>query len=355
MSQDSPQGIPHGVPKKRTNPLAVVLILSAVFFVLFLMISAALFLSRGSSTEPRWANWETGETRSMFQGGGGGGAIAVLELKGVILDSKKLLAQLKRAAKDDYVRGVVLRLNSPGGAVAPSQEIYDAVKKFPKPLVASMASVAASGAYYIACGSKKVYSNPGTITGSIGVIMEFANLEKLYQWAKIERYSIKTGKFKDAGADHRSMTPEERKLLQAMVDDVLSQFKQAVVEGRGLKPAEVDRVADGRIFSGAQAKAAGLIDELGGIEDAISAAAKLAKIEGEPRVIYPEGRRSWLRDVFMDSSGDEEEEAAYGLVPRFFGALFGKAAAGPWSGSLSGAAGSQALFGPGIYWLWNGS
>src|SRR4029077_13140783 len=146
---------------------------------------------------------------------------------------------------DSDVKAIVLRLNSPGGAVAPSQEIYQAVKNYKKPIVASMSSVAASGAYYVACGAKKVYANPGTITGSIGVIMEFANLEKLYEWAKIKRFSIKTGRFKDVGAEYREMTADERALLQNMVDDVLSQFTLAVSEGRNIPLETVKEIADG--------------------------------------------------------------------------------------------------------------
>ena len=169
------------------------------------------------------------------------------EINSVIMDSKTL-AQLKKFDEDKGVKAVVLRLNSPGGSVAPSQEIYEAVKDFKKPVVASMASVAASGVYYIAVGAPIIYANPGTITGSIGVIMEFANLEKLYEWAKIKRYVIKTGKFKDAGGEHREMTPEDRALLQGMIDDVLVQFKTAVAAGRKLSLEDVTKVADGRIF-----------------------------------------------------------------------------------------------------------
>lgn len=270
--------------------------------------------------------------------------VGVVELNGIILDSKKILKQLSRFEEDSGIKAVVLRMNSPGGAVAPSQEIHQAVKKFRKPLVVSMSSVAASGAYYIAAGAKRVYANPGTITGSIGVIMQFTNLEKLYDWAKVSRYSIKTGKFKDAGAEYRPMTAEERSLLQAMVDDTLSQFKAAVAEGRKLSKREVDAVADGRIFSGSQARSAKLVDELGSLQDAIDEAAKLAKIEGRPKVVYPEKPRRRFIEWLFSGDGDDSEvesESRWGGASGL-GALVLK---------ILNLPGTSVNLEPGVYWL----
>jgi protease-4 len=336
-------------PKRAASPLAVVLILSAVFFVLFLFVSGALFLSRsggrGSSTGP--------VTGALF----GGGSVGVVEVNGVILDSKKIIQRLERFEDNDEVKAVVVRLNSPGGSVGPSQEIYQAVRKLKKPVVASMGSVAASGAFYIACGAKKVFANPGTITGSIGVIMEFANLEKLYEWAKIRRFTIKTGRYKDAGAEYREMTADERALLQGMVDDVLVQFKQAVAEGRKLTNAQVTAIADGRILSGSQAKAAKLVDELGTLQDAIAEAGRLGKVKGKPNVIYPEKQKRKFVDLLLDDRQGDDSEAASGegWLARAARALIG---GGPGD---SAASGLRALdegvsgFGPGIYWLWTGA
>jgi protease-4 len=270
-------------------------------------------------------------------------------MRGVILDSKKMLAKLKDVDEDKQVRAVVLRLDSPGGSVAPSQEIYEAVKAMSKPVVASMGSVAASGAFYIACGAKKVVANPGTLTGSIGVIMEFMNLKGLYEWAKVTRFSIKTGRFKDSGAEYRDMRPDERELLQNLVDDVLSQFKRAVAEGRKLPMKAVSEIADGRIMSGAQAKKLKLIDELGGIEDAIRIAGELAGIKGKPEVYYSDRQRPRWIDVFFSSQDEEESIARPGLIERFANAITGSIGA-----STTGPAAQVLAAGPGLYWLWKG-
>jgi protease-4 len=332
------RGNAQAAPRKSgIGPLAWVLGLSAVFFALFLAISGAIYFSRGGVK---------GSSRSS--GGAflaaGKGSVGIIELNGVIMDSKKTLKKLEDYEESPGIKAVVLRLNSPGGAVAPSQEIYQAVKNYKKPLVVSMSSVAASGAYYVAMGAKKVYANPGTITGSIGVIMEFANLEKLYEWAKVQRYAIKTGKFKDVGAEYREMGPEERALLQTMVDDVLSQFKQAVSDGRKLTMEQVTEVADGRIFSGSQAKAAKLVDELGTLQDAVNEAGKLAGIEGKPDVVYPEKSRSRLIDLILDNgSGDDRSEGSSSLVGALTSILNGHV--------------EKAVTGlePGIYWIWTGA
>jgi protease IV len=334
---------PMSSVKRSMNPLAVVLGLSAVFFLVFLLISGALFLTRSPKA--------TGSKRSasLFSKG----SVGVVEVNGVIMDSKKVLRQLESFEEDAAIKAVVLRLNSPGGSVAPSQEIYEAVRQYKKPVVASMASVAASGAYYIACGAKKVFANPGTITGSIGVIMEFANLEKLYEWAKIRRFVIKTGKFKDAGAEHREMSAEERALLQAMIDDVLMQFKKAVADGRKMNMAQVTPLADGRIFSGSQAKSAKLVDELGTLQDAIEEAAKMAKLEGKPNVVYPErGKRKFLELLMDDATRDDSESSAAssrGLLSTLIGGFGGK------SEGLRALEEQITGLSPGIYWLWSGA
>ena len=326
--------------KKRINPLIVVLGVSAICFILFLVISGILFLRQSSDGRIK--------DTAFF---GKSGTVAVVELNGPILESKKILQRLKNFETRQYVQAVVLRINSPGGAVAPSQEIYEAVKKYKKPLVISMSSVAASGAFYIACGAKKVFANPGTITGSIGVVMEFVNLEDLYQWAKIRRYVMKTGKFKDVGAEYRKMTDEERTLLQTMIDDVLLQFKKAVADGRKLSMSAVNNIADGRIFSGSQAYRLKLVDQLGTLDDAVNEAAKMAGIEGEPQIVYPEtSKYKWLEQFFDFNSADDE-----GKDGSFFQEMFRSVILSLFTNRSNMEHLSSFREIPGIFWLWNGA
>lgn len=287
--------------QKSVNPVWVILSLATLFFFAFLSLSAWIFWKKAEG-----GDFESEGKTALFDRKKGG--IGLLEVKGVIMDSKKTLKLLRRFEEDDRIKAVVVRLNSPGGSVGPSQEIYEALKNFPKPVVASMGSVAASGAFYIAMGAKKVYANAGTLTGSIGVIMQFANLKKLYDWAKVERYALTTGRYKDSGSDYREMAPDERALLQGLIDEVLGQFKAAVVEGRGLSLEAVSAVADGRVIAGSQAKKLKLVDELGSLDDAIEAAGKLAKIEGRPRILTPERKKTHILEMLMDRGGDEDDD-----------------------------------------------
>lgn len=328
------------LPKKKLSPLAIVLLLSAGFFFIFLIISGVMFMKAGPGT---WQ--EDSKTARLFNTGG---AVGLIEVKGVIMDSKITLKQLDSFAENDLIKAVVIRLNTPGGSVGPSQEIYEALKKYPKPVIASMGSVAASGGYYIACGAQKVYANAGTITGSIGVIMEFANLKGLYEWAKIKRYALTTGKFKNAGAEYKDMSQEERDLLQGMIDDVLGQFKAAVQTGRKMKASEVDAIADGRIFSGAQAKKRKLVDEIGTLQDAIDEAGRVAKIDGKPQVVTPGKKREKLLEFLMDNSPEEESRSPSSLSTWLGQLAFRLTGHSASSESLPG------LLAPGLYWIWDG-
>ena len=220
-----------------------------------------------------------------------GDRIAVIRVEGVIMDSQVTVGELKRFSENSSVKAIVLRIDSPGGGVVPSQEIYDAVRqvrsKTSKTVIASMGNVAASGGYYIAAATDRIVANPGTLTGSIGVIMETANVEGLLQKIGVEGVVIKSGKFKDVGSPLRKMSEEERGLMQAVMDDVHKQFIEAVAEGRAMELAEAQALADGRIFTGRQAKEAKLVDELGNLDDAIQLAADAVGIEGEPKVVEP--------------------------------------------------------------------
>ncbi len=202
---------------------------------------------------------------------------------------------------------MVLRIESPGGAVGPSQEIHGEILRLKekKTVVASMGAVAASGGYYAAVAADRIMANPGTITGSIGVIVEFVNAQELLGKIGLKGYVVKSGKFKDVGSPLREMEKEERELLQTLINDVNGQFIKAVAEGRGLKTEEVKKIADGRIFTGAQAKELKLVDELGGLSDAIALSASLAGIEGEPSVIYPERQKISIWKTFSGGASIE--------------------------------------------------
>lgn len=237
--------------------------------------------------------------------------IALIRVEGVILDAQQTVGDLKKYGESPSVKAIVLRIDSPGGGVVPSQEIHDAIKRIRsknnKAVVASMGTVAASGGYYIAAATDRIIANPGTLTGSIGVIMELANFEGLLKKIGVESVVVKSGEHKDIGSPFRKMKEEDRLILQAVMDDVHSQFIEAVAEGRSLDVREVRRLADGRVFTGRQAKTANLVDELGDLDDAIKIAAEMVGIEGEPKVVEPR-RRFSVRELL--------EGQVFGQLPR---------------------------------------
>ena len=232
------------------------------------------------------------------------GKVGVVTVDGPIVSADVAVKRLDRFRTDDSIRSVILRIESPGGSVAASQEILEAVRKLAgkKPVVASMGNVAASGGYYIACGATRVLANPGTITGSIGVRMEHVMLADLLQLIRVKHETLKSGKFKDIGSFDRPITPEEREILQGMLDDIHQQFKEEVAKSRGLTAEQVDSIADGRIYSGRQAKQLGLVDELGGLPDAIAVAGKLGGIKGDPKLVYPEKRNRLVERIFESAA-----------------------------------------------------
>jgi len=230
--------------------------------------------------------------------------IGLVEVKGLIIDPQDTVKQLSDFGKNDRIKAVVLRIDSPGGVVGPSQEIWAAVKKLKekKQVIVSMGSVAASGGYYIAAPASLIYANPGTITCSIGVLMKFSNIEGLLGKVGMKSFTLKTGKFKDVGSPVRSMTPEERSMLQSVIDSTHGQFVKAVAEGRKLPEARVREIADGRIFSGEQALELKLVDRLGTMQDAVIEAGRLAGIQGEPDVVKPPKKKRLLLDMLVEES-----------------------------------------------------
>jgi protease-4 len=232
--------------------------------------------------------------------------VAIVRIEGPIMDSSQAVGELQDFAEDPLVKAIVVRIDSPGGGVAPSQEIYNAVKRVRrehnKTVVASMGTVAASGGYYIAVATDRILANPGTLTGSIGVIMQTANFQELLEKIGVKSVVVKTGKFKDLGSPFRPMMEEERLLLQSVMNDTLSQFVEAVADGRSMDAAEVEQLADGRVFTGRQAKSVLLIDEIGDLHDAIKLAGELGGIEGTPRVLEttkPFSFQEFLESTFL--------------------------------------------------------
>jgi len=230
--------------------------------------------------------------------------VGLVEVKGLIIDPQETVKQLHEFGKDDKVKAIVLRIDSPGGVVGPSQEICSAVKKLKsrKPVIVSMGSAAASGGYYIAVPATLIYANPGTITGSIGVLMKFSNLEGLMGKIGMKAFTLKTGKFKDVGSPARTMSEEEKAMLQSVIDSTHAQFIRAVAEGRKLPLEQVRQLADGRIFSGEQAMELKLVDRLGTMQDAVEEAARLGGISGEPHLIKPPKKKRLLLDMLVEES-----------------------------------------------------
>ncbi len=232
------------------------------------------------------------------------GEIALVHVQGVLMNSRDIVRQLSDYRHNPKVRGIILRIDSPGGAVAPAQEIYSEIMKLRaghKTVYASMGTVAASGGYYIACAADYVLANPGTLTGSISAVMAFNNIEELTKKIGVKPNIIKSGKFKDMGSPLRAMSLEEQKLLQNVVDDVHQQFVQAIAKGRNLPLAQVHKIADGRIMTGQQALKLKLIDEVGGLEKTIELLAKKLGVKGRPKVIEQKEKIPFL-DWLLQSS-----------------------------------------------------
>lgn len=236
-------------------------------------------------------------------------SLLVLDLSGVIIDGKKFLEDLREYRDEKNIKGIIVRVDSPGGVVGPSQEIFAELKRvrdeLKKPVVISCGSMAASGAYYAAVAGDRIITNPGTLMGSIGVIMEFANLEKLYDWAKIQRYAIKTGPYKDSGAEYRPMTADEKALFQDLIDRVHAQFKEAVEKGRKLSREVVDKYSDGRVFTGETAVKLGFADQVGTFEDAVRIAGELSGLGKKPTLFEPPEEKP----SFLEIIGSMEESA----------------------------------------------
>ncbi|SHI58334.1 signal peptide peptidase A. Serine peptidase. MEROPS family S49 [Malonomonas rubra DSM 5091] len=260
--------------------------ISAIFLFFLLVVFTAGMLSGGRSVVP------VGEK------------IGVLEVRGAIFDARQMTAQIDEFRDNSSVKAVVLRIDSPGGGVAPSQEIYAELKQLAKekPLIVSMGAVAASGGYYLAIAGERLFANPGSITGSIGVIMSFPDYRELMDKVGVKNEVVKSGRFKDIGSSYREFSAADRELLQEMIDDVHAQFVDAISEGRNLPVDRLRPYVDGRLFTGRQAKQIGLIDELGTFNDAVKYAAKVAGLGADPDLVYPEPERLDFIDRLMQGA-----------------------------------------------------
>ncbi len=285
--------------KKTSNILAVLLIVVVVLSFL-----ASIFFKMHSGRLAAIS------PDSIFQASN---KIGVVTIRGVIAEPRPVIEELDDFAKDKTIRAIILRIDSPGGGVAAAQEIYDTVKRISKKkiVVASMGTVAASGGYYIACGADKIVAEPGTITGSIGVIMEFFDVGDLMKWARVKSEVVKSGKFKDIGSPFRAMKPDEKAYLQSVINDVLEQFKTVVSASRHIPMQKLDAIADGRIFAGDQALKLGLVDKLGGLHTAKELAAKLSGIKGEAKLVYPSPQKKDFYSLLANSIANVVEERLF--------------------------------------------
>src|SRR5277367_4687276 len=272
----------------RSRTLLWVLIGGGAFFLFVLAVFTLVYLTLHAGT-----------TDAGFSGFGD--RIGVVDLEGVILSPQPVVGQLKKFGDDSSIKAIILHVNSPGGGVAASEEIYREVKRIrtekKKRVVVSIESVGASGAYYVASASDKIYADQGSIVGSIGVIAQWVNYGDLLKWAKLKDVVIKTGEFKDTGNPARDLTPSEQAYMQSLIDNMFGQFVKAVADGRNLKFDDVKSIADGKVWTGEQAKSMKLIDEVGDFEAAVKDTAKSVGISGEPTLVRPERDRKTLLDL----------------------------------------------------------
>ncbi|HZQ24624.1 MAG TPA: signal peptide peptidase SppA [Terriglobales bacterium] len=276
--------------EKRSRALLWIVIGGGAFFLFVLAVFGLVYITLHAG----------GESSSL---GGFGGRIGVVDLEGVIISPKVIVPQLKKFADDDSIKAIILHVNSPGGGVAASQEIYGEVKRIreekKKPIVASIETVGASGAYYVASATNKIFADKGSVVGSIGVIAEWVNYGDLFHWLKLKDVTLKTGEFKDTGSPTRDLTPAEQQYLQGLINNMFSQFIQAVADGRKLKVDNVRSIADGRVWTGEQALGLKLVDQEGDFEAAVKDTAKSVGIKGEPVLVHSEKDRKTVLDLLF--------------------------------------------------------
>lgn len=286
-------------PRSRTWLWAV--IGGGVFFLFVMAVFTLLYLAVKS------------DQRASSSAGLFGDKIAVVELEGVIFDSKPFIEQVKKYDEDSSIKAIIIHINSPGGGSTASQEIYDYVKRISdrhakdaskKPIVSSISTVGASGAYYVACGTNRIIASRSSIVGSIGVIAQWVNYGDLFKWAKLKDVTFKAGSLKDAGNPTRDMTPEEKAYFQELIDNMHGQFIHDVATGRRVKDEEIKPIANGRVWTGEQAKPLKLVDDLGDFQYAVDETAKMVGIKGEPTLVRPTKEKRTLADILFGDLSD---------------------------------------------------
>lgn len=279
-------------PQRRARVLLWILIGGGAFFLFLLAVFALLYITLRPAGE---------ESTSVF--GGSDNRIGVVDLEGLIITPEIVVRQLKRFGEDNSIKAIILHINTPGGGVAATEEIYQEVRRIQqekhKKVIASVETVGASGGYFVASACSKIFADKGSIVGSIGVIAEWVNYGKLMDWAKLQDVTLKAGKLKDAGSPTRPMTPEEKAYFQGLLDNMHGQFIQAVADGRHLKVQDVKAIADGRVWTGDQALPLHLIDNIGDFRAAVKDTARAAGIKGEPELVRPAKERRTLLDLLF--------------------------------------------------------
>jgi protease IV len=274
----------------RSRTLLWVVIGGGAFFLFVLAVFTLVYLALHAG----------GEETSLT---GFGDKIGIVDLEGVILDPREVVPQLKKFGDDDSIKAIILHVNSPGGGVAASEEIYRAVRRIrdgkKKRIVASISTVGASGAYYVSCGANKIYADNGSVVGSIGVIAQWVNYGDLLRWAKLKPETLTVGEFKDTGDPTRDMTPAERAYMQSLIDNMYGQFVRAVADGRHAKFDDIKAIANGRVWTGEEALSLKLIDQIGDFQTAVEDTAKTVGIKGEPTLVHPEKERKTLADLLF--------------------------------------------------------
>jgi protease-4 len=262
----------------RTSVFSIVAVLTISFMVVAGIILAVVLAVTGGNSGPIW-----------------GERIAVLEIDGIIADDVRYLEQIQSYRRDSSVKGFLVVINSPGGVVGPAQSLYRELRRLRDedgvPVVATIGAIGASGGYYVALGADSIFALPGSLTGSIGVIMEFPQARELMDRVGVDVQVIKSAAFKDAGSPYRRLESDDHEVLQGLIQDVYAQFVDVVAEERGLPEAEARRLADGRVYSGRQAFEAGLVDQIGNLNDALAAAGRMAGLGDEPRTIWPQAKK----------------------------------------------------------------